>query len=204
MQISPNQLRMEQLGCGSSITMFTRCYTKANKPYRAAELPISVAVLDKHNYITSGFKLLYMHTTVWHHGDLQAGESAYRLLARGFLHELHFMIFQDFPALEQESKIGVYINTKCLLPYSQKFTQTWPLTCIQENLPAPSQPQTPRGYHSLTSLRVDHTMRAPFAHSNCALSIPSELQLMAAVFICHSYQTGFSQRPTGTARVPQQ
>ena len=204
MQTSPNQLCMEQLGCGSSITMFTRCCTKATKPYRAAELIISVAVLDKHNYITSGFKLLHMHATVWHRGDLQTGESAYRLLAWGFLHELHFMIFQGFPASEQESKIGVYINTKCLLPYSQKFTQTWPLTCIQENLPAPSQPQSPRGYHISISFSADHTVHAPFTHSNCVPSVPSELQLMADVFICHSYQTGSSQRPTGTARLPQQ
>lgn len=183
MQTSPNQLCMEQLGCGSSVTMFTRCCTKANKPYRAAELTISVAVLDKHYCTTSSFKLLHMHATVWHRGDLQAGESAYSLLARGFLHELHFMIFQGFPAPEQESKIGVYINTKCLLPYSQKFTQTWPLTCIQENRPAPSQPQSPRGYHILTSVRVDHTACVPLARSNCTLSIPSELQLMADVLL---------------------
>lgn len=30
--------------------------------------------------------------------------------------------FQGFPVPEQESKIGVYIYMKCLLPYSQKFT----------------------------------------------------------------------------------
>lgn len=104
MQTSPTQLCTEQLECGSSITMFMRCCTKANKPYRAAELIISAAVLDKHNYITSRFKLLRMHATVWHRRDLQAGESAYKLLARGFSHELHFMIFQGFSAPEQESK----------------------------------------------------------------------------------------------------
>lgn len=104
MQTSPTQLCTEQLECGSSVTMFMRCCTKANKPYRAAELIISAAVLDKHNYITSRFKLLRMHATVWHRRDLQAGESAYKLLARGFSHELHFMIFQGFSAPEQESK----------------------------------------------------------------------------------------------------
>lgn len=107
MQAFPNQLCREQLGCGSSPAMFTRCSTKANNPYRAAELIISVALLDKHNYITPGFKLLRMQATVWHHGDLQGGESAHALPAQGFLHELHFMILQGSAALEQESKISV-------------------------------------------------------------------------------------------------
>lgn len=113
----------EQLGSGSSTGVFTRCCTKANKPYRAAELIISVAVLDKHNCITPGFKLLHMHATVWHRGDLQAGESAYQLLAWGSLHELQFIVFQGFPALELESKTGVCMKKKCLLPPSQKSTQ---------------------------------------------------------------------------------
>lgn len=104
MQTSSTQLCTEQLECGSSITMFMRCCTKANKLYQATELIISAAVLDKHNYITSGFKLLRMHATAWHHRDLQAGESAYRLRAQGFSRELHFMIFQGFSAPEQESK----------------------------------------------------------------------------------------------------
>lgn len=108
MQTSPNQLCTEQLGCGSSRTMFRRCCTKVNKPYRAAELIISVAVLDKHNYITCGFKLLHMHATVWHRGDLQAGESAYRLLARGFFAQTPF---QDFPGL---SCSGARIQNRCL------------------------------------------------------------------------------------------
>lgn len=63
-----------------------------------------------------------MHATVWHHKDLQAGESAYWLLAQGSLHELHFIISQGFPALEHESQTGVYISKKRLLPLSQKST----------------------------------------------------------------------------------
>lgn len=104
---SPKKPCREQLSAGSRTGSFTRCCTKANKPYRAAELIISLAVLDKHNYITSGFKLLHMHATVRHRRDLQAGESAYQLLARGSLHELQFRIFQGFPALELESSTGI-------------------------------------------------------------------------------------------------
>lgn len=80
MQTTPNQLRMPQLGCGNGI-MLTRSWTKPNKPCRAAELIISVAAPDKCNYITSGFRLLHMHATVWYRPDLQAGETVYRLLA---------------------------------------------------------------------------------------------------------------------------
>lgn len=65
--------------------------------------------------------------------------------------------------------ISVYINTKCLLTYSQKSTQTWPLTFIQENLSTSSQPQSPRGNPISTSLSSDHTTRTPFTRSICAL-----------------------------------
>lgn len=135
---------------------------------------------------------------------LAGGGIGLQATSRGSLHELHLMIFQGFPAPEHASKISVYINTKCLLPYPPKLTQTRHVTCIQEKFPAPWQPQSPRIHHILTSLSGDNTMHVPFTHSSCVFSIPSELQRIADLFICHSYQTGSSQRPTGTARLPQQ
>lgn len=111
MQTPPNQLCTEQPRCGSCITMFTKCCTKANKPYRAAELIISVAGLDKHNYITSGFKLLHMHATVWHRWDLQAGETAYRLLVEDLCMSSIWWFSRAF-LLQSKNPKSVFILTQ--------------------------------------------------------------------------------------------
>lgn len=97
-------------------------------------------------------------------------------------------------------KISVCINTKCLFTYSQKFTQTWPLTFIQENLSTSSQRSLPEATPSPRLSAVPMPC-AHLSHAAPALSLLSELWVMLT-FISHAYQTGSSQRPRGTVHFP--
>ena len=204
MQTSPNQPCTEQLRCGSSIKMFRRCCTKANKPYRAVELITSVAVLDKHYQITSGFKLLHMHATVWHRGDLRLGNqlTGYQL---GDLCMSSILRFSRAFLLWRNNPKSLFILTWSAFYHTHRNSPR-PDLWFRKTLLHPHSHSLPEATTSQPLFSpADHTVRAPLTHGNCArFSIPSELQLMADMFICHSYQTGSSQRPTGTARLPQQ
>lgn len=93
--------------------------------------------------------------------------------------------------------ISACINTKCLLTYSQKFTQTRPLVFIQENLSISSQPVSQRQPHPHLSQQWSHhghTFHTQHLRSPSCQSFGWWL-----TFISHAYQTGCRQRPRGTA-----